>query len=51
MWRVLLHVYMSKNRVHSHVQQDRKVIWSSNDDGTDFILDKTVVSALSFPLE
>lgn len=51
MWKILLHVYMSKNRVHSHVQQDGKVIWSSNDDGTGFILDKNVVSALSFPLE
>lgn len=40
MWRIILHVYMSKNRVCSHVQQDEEVIWSSNGDGTDFILDK-----------
>lgn len=39
MWKILLHVFMNKNRLHSHVQQDGKVIWSSNDDGTGFILD------------
>lgn len=51
MGRMLLQVYMNKSRVHSCVQQDGKVIWSSDDDGTGFILDKNVVSALSFPLE